>query len=53
MFYFPIYMGNVIIPIDALIFFRGVEINHQAVDIAKIAMWDVAVYQTCCRSSLK
>ena len=30
-FYFPIYTGNVIIPIDELIFFRGVAKNHQAV----------------------
>ena len=28
-FYFPINIGNVIIPIDELIFFRGVAKNHQ------------------------
>ena len=30
-FYFPINIGNVIIPIDELIFFRGVAKNHQPV----------------------
>ena len=31
--YFPILIGNVIIKIDELIFFRGVGLNHQPVDV--------------------
>ena len=30
-FYFPIYIGLLIIPIDELIFFRGVALAHQPV----------------------
>ena len=35
-FYFPINIGNVIIPNDELIFFRGVALAHQPVSIFEI-----------------
>ena len=34
--YFPMTIGNLIIPIDEIIFFRGVALAHQPVDIVDI-----------------
>ena len=41
-FIFPYHIGDVIIPIDELIFFRGVGFNHQPVMASQCpqAWWD-------------